>query len=455
MTKLTTRLVPVIAAIIAAAIVAGAAGLAAQPRPVTILEGATVIDGVSAAPIRNAVVEIVGERIGRIGAAGSFAIPANATRVNLAGRTVMPGIINAHRHLFYGSPLADDPRNMRAGTIAQNARRLLYYGVTHVLSLGLDGPAMDDYRREQAAGRTVGTFVLTAGLGSSAKNGWQASKEIHRPTTAEEGRAAVRAEVARHVDAIKFWLDDDHGKLPKLTPDIYGAIIDEAHKNHLPVYCHMFTLADAKALMRRGLDVFAHSVRDQEVDDEFIALARQHKVVQIPTLVGHAQNIMYAQRPAYLDDPGVAALYPRSLIEYLGGAEKQRKVADDPATPAARREFAIAEKNLRRIAAAGIPIAYGTDLGGLYGPDDHRELALMVESGMTPMQTIQAATIGAAKLLRLDAAVGSLRPGKRADLIVLSADPLSDIRNTTKIEAVWVKGARVNREALATPDLRE
>src|SRR5471030_951822 len=151
---------------------------------------------------------------------------------------------------------------------------------------------------------------------------------------------------------MKFWVDDDHGKLPKLTPDVYGAIIDEAHKNHLRTFCHMFTLEDSKELMRRGLDVLAHSVRDKEVDDEFIKLARETKVVQIPTLVGHAQNIMYAERPEYLDDAGVAAIYPRSLIAYLGSREKQQKVADDPGTPLARREFAIAQKNLARVAAA-------------------------------------------------------------------------------------------------------
>jgi imidazolonepropionase-like amidohydrolase len=438
----------------ACGMLAGFSGLGAQSPSVTVLEGATVIDAVSGGPIMNAAIEIVGEQIRHIGPKGSFAVPANATRVDLTGRTVIPGIINAHRHLAYGSPLADDEKNMRGGSIDQNARRLLYYGVTHVLSLGLDGPAMDEYQREERANRTTGAFVLSAGYGSSARDGWQSSKAIHRPTTPEEGRAAVRAEVARHVDVIKFWVDDDHGKLPKLTPDVYGAIIDEAHKNHLRTFCHMFTLDDSKELMRRGLDVLAHSVRDKEVDDEFLALARDKKVIQIPTLVGHAQNIMYAERPEYLDDAGLAAIYPPSLIAYLGSREKQQKVADDPGTPLARREFAMAQKNLAKVAAAGIQVAFGTDLGGLYGLDDHRELELMVQSGLTPMQTIRSATIVAAKLLGLDARVGSLESGKSADLVVLTANPLVDIKNTRTIEAVWVKGRRVDRLALATPDLR-
>jgi imidazolonepropionase-like amidohydrolase len=437
---------------------AGLAFVQAQPPSVVLFEGATLIDGVSAAPIPDAAIEVQNGVITRVGKRGSFPVAVGARRIDASGKTIMPGLINVHSHLASARPAPEDAAMPPGGIIERNADRYLYYGVTHVMSLGTDDSEMDAYRREEDVKPSSGAYVLFAGYGASAKGGWGANPGVHRPTTPDEGREAVRAEVRRHVDAIKFWVDSDHGKLPVLTPDIYGAIIDEAHKNHLKTFCHMFGLEDSKELIRRGLDVMAHSIRDKEVDPEFLTLAKQHGTVAVPALVGHASVYVYEKRPAFLDDPGVPVLFGKKFIDELGSAENQAKVAADPRVPVVRAEVAIAMKNAAAMAKAGIPIALGTDMGPvnvLQGIGDHEELEMLVQSGLTPMQAIRAGTINGARVLGLDKTCGSIEKGKSADLLVLSASPIADITNTRRIESVWFRGRMVDRAALAKGTARE
>jgi imidazolonepropionase-like amidohydrolase len=436
----------------ACGVAAGVALVQAQTPGVIVFEGATLIDAVSAAPIPDAAIEVQNGVITRVGRRGSFPVAASARRIDVTGKTIMPGLINVHSHLASARPAPETAAMPPGGVIERNADRYLYYGVTHVMSLGTDDAGMDAYRRDEDAKPGSGAFVLFAGYGASAKGGWSTNQGVHRPTTREEGREAVRAEVRRHVDAIKFWVDSDHGKLPVLTPDIYGAIIDEAHKNQLKTFCHMFGLEDSKELIRRGLDVMAHSIRDKEVDAEFLSLARQHGTVAVPALVGHASVYVYAKRPAFLDDPGISVLFDKKFIDELGSTKNQAKVAADPRVPVVRAEVAVAMKNAAAMAKAGIPIALGTDMGPvnvLQGIGDHVELEMLVHSGLTPMQAIRAGTINGARVLRLDKTCGSIEKGKSADFIVLSGNPIADITNTRRIESVWFRGQMVDRTALA------
>jgi imidazolonepropionase-like amidohydrolase len=396
--------------------------------------------------VRGGLVRYVGSRAG-------LKVPGNARRIDMIGKTILPGLIDVHTHLGNGLPTRDGVPLPPGGLIEVNANRYLYYGITHVLSLGLDGEAMDAYIREQAAGRTPGARVYFAGLGLSAPGGWSANRSLYRPSTAAEAREAVRAQAVRRVNAIKFWVDDDHGKLPKLSPEIYGAIIDEAHRHNLKAFCHEFSLEDAKQLMRSNLDVLAHSVRDKEIDEEFVRLAITHHTTMIPTLVGHSSVYTFATRPPFLDDRGVALLFSSQSIDTAGDKATQEAVAKNPNVPIVRREVAIAMKNVKIADAAGVQIALGTDTGpGMVfgGLADHVEMQMLVESGLTPMRALQIATINGARVLGVDRDYGSISPGKRADFVVLNANPLIDIRNTRGIEAVWVSGQPVDRAALAT-----
>ncbi len=424
-----------------------------QDSTLVVITGATVIDGVSSTPIENAVIVIEGDTIQAIGSAGSVEVPPGAQRVDASGKTIIPGIFNLHAHVARTEGMESDDQFYNRERIQRDANRYLYYGITHMVSLGIDQEPMIGFLEDQRAGRTGGARLYSAGYGFAAKDGWiPGNPNLNRPTTPDEARQLVQELVQeRQPDVIKIWVDDRLGELPKLTPELYGAIIEEAHSQGIKVMAHMYYLEDTKELIRRGVDGLAHSVRDQEVDDEFLRLAKENGVTQVATLVGHSSRLAYADGPDFLDDPALPVLFPPLVLETVSGQKYQANLANSPNLASTREVYATAAKNLAKVAAAGIPIAVGTDSGGpgrFQGLWEHREMELMVKAGLTPMQAIQAATANGAKFLGLEDQYGTLEPGKIADLIILNADPLEDIRNTRNIDEVWMNGERVNRADL-------
>src|SRR5260370_6081751 len=241
-----------------------------------------------------------------------------------------------------------------------------------------------------------------------------------------EGRKAVQEVAEREVGVVKIWVDDRDGKYAKLTPALYGAVIDEAHKDGLRVTAHIFTLEDAKGVLRAGIDAFAHSVRDRDVDDEFMTLVKQR-----PDLVVNPN----------LPDRGVKTDVSW-LRASLPAAEMQRVEQANTDRPKAQEFYGIQARNLAKLSAVGVRIILGTDGNPPWGP--HVEIADMVAAGMTPMPVIVASTRNAAEFLRM-ADAGTLEVGKSADFIVLDANPLDDIANTRRISAVYLRGAAVAR----------
>jgi imidazolonepropionase-like amidohydrolase len=246
--------------------------------------------------------------------------------------------------------------------------------------------------------------------------------------SAADGRKAVQQLVAKKVDIVKVWVDDRDGKYSKLTPEMYGAIIDEAHKANFRVTAHIFKLDDAKGLLKANVDAFAHSVRDRDVDDEFMTLVKQR-----PNLVVNPN----------LPDRGV-----KTDVSWLRGrisaAEMAKVEKDNTDDPKAQAFYGIQSRNLAKLSAAGVKIILGTDGNTPWAP--HVEMEDMVVAGMTPMQVIVASTKNAAEFLRI-ADAGTLAAGKSADFLVLDANPLDDIKNTRKISAVYLYGAVVDRAA--------
>ena len=398
-----------IAAVITLVLIAGCA-VPVSERSVTAYEGGRLIVG-DGRVIENATLLVEGTKIAQAGAAADVRVPAGATRVNLAGKTVMPMVIDTHVHL-------SDTRD----ALIRDLKIRAYYGVSAALSMGTDGYGLLDMRDETIPGaarfRSAGRGITMPEPGRTTVPYWI--------TTAAEGRKAVEELAARKVDIVKIWVDDRDGKYKKLTPEMYGAIIDEAHKRGLRVTAHIFNLEDAKGLIRAGVDVFAHGIRDKDIDDEVVAIFKQRpNLVLTPNL---------PDRGVKADLNWLRAGLPPDEFAKLEKANTDR--------PKAQALFGIQARNVAKLNAAGVRITLGTDGNRPWGP--HEEMLDMVSAGMTPMQVIVAATRNSAELLRL-ADAGTLQAGKSADFIVLDANPLDDITNTRRISAVILRGAAVDR----------
>jgi imidazolonepropionase-like amidohydrolase len=418
----------------------------------TVLRGARVIDGTGAAPLDNSTIVIRDGRIVAIGPSASTSAPDGAEIVDYSGKTIIPGLISAHSHVGIFIGLMAGPENYNRDSILRQLKQLEAYGVTTVMSLGLNGPLFYELRPELHAGRVPGADLFGADRGVGVVGGQPsaavvpvADNQIARPEGIESARLAVREMAARKADLVKIWLDDAGKSLPsKLTPEVYTAVIDEAHKNGLRVAAHIYDLDDAKAIVRAGVDIIAHGVRDRAVDAEFIDMMKARSVWYIATIVLDESNFAFAEQPSWISEPFFQrALHPavRTLLD--GPTYRERTLAA-PATAKSRAAVATNKQNLKTLHDAGVQIGFGSDSGvGLRIPGiaEHRELALMVEAGLTPTQAITSATSNAAALLKLDDR-GVLAAGKFADLVVLDGDPTADINNTRKIHAVWHRGKK-------------
>jgi imidazolonepropionase-like amidohydrolase len=396
----------------AVAIAAVLAALAApsSAQSVTAYEGARLIAG-DGRVIENATLVVNGAKIAEVGPAATIRVPSGATRVNLTGKTVMPMIVDTHVHLSQNRDALIRDLKMRA-----------YYGVSAALSMGTDPYELMDIREEVIPGAAR---YLSAGRGITMPEPGRTTVP-HWITTEAEGRKAIEELAARKVDMVKIWVDSRDGKYKKLTPEIYGAIIDEAHKRGLRVSAHIFDYEDAKGLIRAGVDALAHGVRDKDIDAELVAMFKQR-----PNLV----------LTPNLPDRGVKVDLSW-LREGLPAKEFAQLEAVNYDRPSAQTFYGIQARNLAKLNAAGVRITLGTDGNRPWGP--HDEMLDMVVAGMTPMQVIVAATRNSAEFLRISDA-GTLQPGKSADFIVLDANPLDDITNTRRISAVVLRGAPVDR----------
>jgi len=422
-------------------------------RGAVIFEGAWLLRPGSGPPIQRGTLFVENGRIVRIGETrGDVKAPAGATRIDLAGKTVMPLLVDTHVHLGYQKGLVFAADNFTRDTIVDQLDRYLYAGVGAVLSLGTDpGTLPFQVRADQAAGRRGGSTWLTAGRGIAAPNAGPGTPELKASaygiTTEEEARRAVREQTANKVDFIKIWVDDRNGTVPKLDPALSRSVIDEAHKHGTRVIAHVFYLDDAKDLARAGVDGFAHLVRDREADDELVALVKSRNIFVMPNLA-ISENGAHASPPDWLADPLLRETSPADVIARVGETFGRRT---PEAVARAQRTYAAMQRTLARLNAAGVTIVLGTDDGAVrdhfYAYTAHRELRLMVEAGMSPAQVLTAATKTSADVLRLTDR-GRLEPGSRADLLVLDANPLDDIAHTTRIAAVYRNGVAVDRAAL-------
>lgn len=441
MIRMSTRLAAVLLGIgMAVAWVASSPSHAQAPAGGRVaLTGVRLIDGTGAAPVEQATIVMAN---GRIEAAGAgVAVPAGATRIDLAGKTVMPGIINAHGHLNND---ATPNKSIREKLVTQ-LRLYADYGVTTVVVLGTgpnDLPDAVKLRDEQAAGSLDRARVFAAG------------SSIRNLTTEAEARAQVDRYADQRADIIKIHIT---GGPMDMTPAVYGALIDQAHKRGLRVAAHLFYLKDAKGLLEKGVDVIAHSIRDQPVDSATIAEIKRRNVGYIPTFTRDLAQFVYETTPPFFSDPFFLrrADFYKPQIALLSDPAMQEKTRVSKERQSVKQALEQGNRNMKTLLDAGVLIAMGTDTGTNEGQwqgyFEQVELEMMVKAGMTPMQVLVAATSGAAKVMKLEGQLGAIQPGKAADLLVLNANPLTDIRNTRQIHSVWVAGRQLgNLPAIST-----
>ena len=424
----------------------GLACTTVEAADVTVLRNFTLIDGTGKAPAPASALTIRDSRIDWVGPDSQLKLPAGATTVDLAGKYVLPGLIDSHVHLGLVDGITQDIKFYTRELVEQQLRTYAAYGITSVQVLGTDKDVIFDVRARLRSQRPDMARVFTSGQGLVYKGSYGGVAGLNQPVaTVAEARAAVDEQVRKGVDFIKLWVDDEFGTLPvRMPPDISKAIIEQAHAHHLHAVAHIFYLDNAKTLVEQGVDGFAHSVRDQAVDQALLGAMKQHGTWQMAATLSREASFTYTKLP-FLQDPFFTRAVSPATIAALESPERQQKLASGPnfAKYPAVLKFAMA--NTQREVSAGIPYGMGTDSGPsarFAGYFAHWELQLMVQAGLTPMQALTAATSSNAKFIGAKD-LGVVASGKAADLLVLDADPLADIRNTQRIHTVYLAGKSI------------
>jgi len=400
---------------------------AQSPGGVKAFTGARVIDGTDRTPIDNATIVVRGGKIVAVGPGASVTVPAGAERIALTGKHVIPGLVNAHGHV--GNTVGMEQGKYSADNVLRDLRTYAAYGVTTVYSLGDDQEAGFKARDTQNVPTLDRSRLYVAG-------------PVLAPKTPDEARKQVGEVAAMKADIVKIRVDDNLGSTPKMAPEIYKAVIDEAHKKNMRVAVHLFYLEDAKAVLDAGADFIAHSVRDAEVDDAVIGMLKRRDVCYCPTLMREVSTFVYESTPAWFSDPLFLKHADAKTLEQLKEPARQTAMKNSRSAQRYKAGLEVANRNLKKLSDAGIKIAMGTDTGPparFQGYFELMELEMMAKAGLTPKQVLASATRDAARCQKLND-VGTLEENKWADFVVLDADPLANISNTRKISAVYIAG---------------
>jgi len=393
---------------------------AQQPAPVRAFTGARLIDGTDRAPITNATIVVRDGRVVAVGPAATVTVPAGAEPIALTGKTVIPGLINAHGHVNVPD---------------RDLKTYAAYGVTTVFSLGGEVAPHFAARESQNTAALNRARIFVAG-------------PVLAPNTPAEARQQVAEAHELKVDTIKIRVDDNLGTTPKMPPDVYRAVIDEAHKRGLRVAVHIFYLADAKGVLDAGADFIAHSVRDAAISPEVIGLLKSRGICLCPTLMREVSTFVYESTPAFFSDPLFLAHADMTQVNQLKQPAAQASMKQSATAQRYKAALDVASRNLKTLSDAGVTIAMGTDTGPaarFQGYFELEELELMAKAGLSPRQVLMAATRDAARCWKVDKDLGTVEPGKWADFVVLDADPLANLANTKRINAVYIAGNRVPR----------
>jgi imidazolonepropionase-like amidohydrolase len=345
----------------------------ASPASDTIvLSDVRVIDGQGGAPLEHGAVEIQGDHILWVGPAAEAHWPKSARVVNLSGKTVLPGLISDHSHVGQVDGTQLGSQNYTRVNILRQLRQYEVYGITTVTALGMNGDLFYELRAPVHAGALPGADLFGADRGIGIPSGAPPNPpfnlpptQLYRVTTPQGAVQAVDEMATRKPDFIKVWVDDIQGTLPvKMSPEIYGAAIVEAHRLGLRTASHIYDLSDAKSLVQRGVDIIAHGVRDQPVDADFIAAMKSRPVWYIPTIAQDDASFIFAEHPDWLQDPFVAhALQSALAAQFADPAWRVKTLANQKQIATAHAAVLTNERNVKTLFDAGVPIGFGTDSG--------------------------------------------------------------------------------------------
>jgi imidazolonepropionase-like amidohydrolase len=422
----------------------------------TLYHGARLITGDGSAPLDEAYLLVrdgLVQTVGRL--ADGEMNDLDVRRVDLHGRTIMPTIVNPHGHIGYFKGAVADRANYSRENVLDHLRRLTYYGISVFQSLGTDRDDIeisirDEQRRgtladpELALLMTAGTGLVAPTPGDANGGAMFATDVLHEVSTPEQARIAVRELAPKRPDFVKFWVDDRNGTKAKFGPEVYGAIIDEAHQHGIRAIAHIYELDDAKGVVRAGVDGIAHMVREPGPDAELLELLTTNDVF-VFTSMSIQKGL--PDGPDWLADPALAETVTPESIDVI---RSQISSAPDAIVTMMADSYRVLAAGLLRYVDAGVRVLLSADTGlftQFIGFAEHRELEAMVSAGMPALDAITAATLLPARMLGLSDR-GSLAPGKRADFIVLDADPLDDIVHSRRIAAVVIGGVELDRAAM-------
>jgi len=440
---------------ITAFLLASESAQSSSPDETVVLKDVRVIDGSGGPPLEHSAIVIKGDRIVAVGPVEKVPPSKSARILDYGGKTVVPGLISDHSHVGQVDGAGTGPQNYNRANILRQLRQYEVYGVTTVTALGLNGDLFYELRPQLHAGALPGADLFGADRGIGIPNGAPPifnlpEDRLYRVSTPEEAIKAVDEMATRKPDLIKLWIDDFRGSLRvKMPPEVYAAAIKEAHRLGLRVAAHIYYLSDAKSLVNSGVDIIAHGVRDLPVDAEFISLMKTHSVWYISTIDLDESFYIYAEKPEWVNSQFLAhALQPALLAQFNDSEWRAKTLSNQKQVEASKASVLMNERNLKALHDAGVNIGFGTDSGAnalrIPGFAEHRELELMVDAGLTPLEAINLATAKAAGLLHLDDR-GVLAPGKLADMIVVNGNPAAQIKDIHNIEAVWHRGKLVGR----------
>jgi imidazolonepropionase-like amidohydrolase len=433
-----------------------------------VITGATVIDGTGAPPRAGTMIVMSGGRITTVARDGEAETPPGAAVIDATGKYVIPGLVDLHAHA--PSQLA----------------QYLFYGVTSVLLIGATG-ASTDAVRDLRARRAAGTLRAPSIYGTGGHLTLQGTHPIYTifPTsvqkaadsiaaatppenpadlsplgiglsfvrTPEAARKAVRERAAGGMDAIKITVESGPAPFgnhhPLMPVEMIREIVNEATRHNLPVFAHITSVDELEIAVQGGVSTLAHAVgEDPEPGPEHVRMLQERDVSMTPTLALFYALHRYEDDPALLDDPFLRAGVPEEAIQR---ARRSPLARMQGLSDFMRGRMAAAVRHVGEAHQVGVAIALGTDAGNSFnfpGFSAHVEMELLAAAGLTPMEVIVAATRTGAELLNRADDFGTIERGKRADLLILGASPLDDIRNTRSLEVVISEGRVVNREEL-------